>query len=159
MYSLSPSTLQAFCYNGVLEMKKNILQHHERITVSNEKAKKSNAVIYIEAMGCFIFLIALVVGFFFLAMKTYEIYSSNSARDEPDNDIRKQNHSKVSTEKQTEQQGNDKIFKIFVNYVKNAQSEEQVHNIVDKFSRLPLNRYDRERMDKFAELRIEELRK
>lgn len=114
---------------------------------------------YIEAMGCLIFFIALMAGFFFLAMKTYKIYFSDNNRDEPDNDILKRNQSKVSTEKQIEQQGNDKLFELFVNYIKKAQSEEQVHHIVDKFRLLPLNRYDRERMDKFAELRIEELRK
>ena len=136
--------------------------------MSNEKAKNSNAAIYIEAMGCFIFFIALVAGFLFLAMKTYKVYSSNNKEIttelETNEHVQKQVHSKApernQVEKQVEkQEGNDNVYRMFALLVKNAETEERVHEIMDKFSRIPLNRYDRERMRKLAELRIEELRK
>ena len=135
--------------------------------MSNEKAKKSNVVIYIEAMGCFIFFIALVAGFLFLAMKTYKIYSSNNEQVMTESHNNKHVQEDVSSkarendveEQVEEQKGNDNVYRMFVHVVKNAKTEERVHEIMDKFSRIPLNRYDRERMRKFAELRIEELRK
>ncbi|BBM82974.1 hypothetical protein [Candidatus Uabimicrobium amorphum] len=131
--------------------------------MSNEQVKQSKSMVYFEGAGCFLFFITLIVGFFFLAMKTYKMYSENEqtiSQKKQNENLDKEEGEKTSSRKQIEEkQGDDKVFENFVRLVQSAQTEDRVNEIVDNFSRIPLNRYDRERMIQFAESRIEELRK
>ncbi|BBM84769.1 hypothetical protein [Candidatus Uabimicrobium amorphum] len=140
--------------------------------MSNQEGQENKFVVYLEGFGCFVFFIGLVVGFLFLAMKMYKQYEKSQANARVvESRSKKSRFSKSPEKKRAKQKTEQKkesfesrrsevIFRTFVESVRNAQSEEQVNQIFDYFVRkIPMSQSDKERMRKFADLRIKQLTK
>ncbi|WP_372369072.1 hypothetical protein [Candidatus Uabimicrobium sp. HlEnr_7] len=128
--------------------------------MSKQKSKGSKFSFYLEAMGCFVFFLLLLVGFLFLAKKMYKIYTATSIEKES-GDIEENIKPQEDTKEENKQQRskNSHLSDAFIDLIKKAKTKERVYALLDNASQLPLTKEEKEWINSFGEIRLKELQK
>lgn len=136
--------------------------------MSEQQGQESKFFVYLEGLGCFVFVIGLGIGFIFLAATTYRKYTQNKSEPNVERESERSSFTKAPEKKRNTPKKVDPIaarksevlFVTFVEEMRGASSKEQVYKILDYFVRnIAMTESDKERMTKFAEQRIKQFEK